>query len=88
MTERLIRTSEDWAAVFRARIAELGLSHLAVDQLAGLPDGYCNKILNSKKRPGAKTIERMCRALALAFMPVVDTERETIVCSQWVKRRR
>ncbi len=85
MSERLIRSSADWAVVFRARIVELGLSHLDVDQLAGLPDGYCNKILNAKKRPGARTIERLCGALAIAFVPVVDAEREALVRPQWAK---
>jgi hypothetical protein len=76
MTDSLIRLSTDWAAIFRARISALGLSHFEVDQIAGLPDGYCNKILNGKKKPGAVTIERMSRALKLAWAPVVDDDRE------------
>jgi Helix-turn-helix len=88
MTEHLIRSAADWAEIFRRRIAELGLSHLDVDQIAGLADGYCNKILNAKKRPGAKTIARLCDALALGFSPVVDVEREAIMREQWEKRRR
>jgi hypothetical protein len=88
MTDRLIRLSTDWAAVFRARITELELTHFEVDQLAGLAEGHCNKILNGKKKPAAVTIERMCGALALAFTPVVDTEREAIMRPQWLKRRR
>jgi len=88
MSDGLIRSSADWAAVFRARITELGLSHFDVDQIAGMQNGYCNKILNAKKRPGAVTIERMCGALALAFKPVVDAEREAIVRPQWSKQRR
>jgi hypothetical protein len=75
MSERLIRVSGDWAAVFRARIVELGFSNLEVDHRAGLPDGYCNKILNGKKKPGAVTIERLCDALQLALQPVaIDSE--------------
>ena len=88
MSDGLIRSPADWAAVFRARITELELSHLDVDQLAGLPDGYCNKILNSKKRPGVVTIGRLCDALALAFVPVVDAERAAIIRPQWAKRRK
>jgi hypothetical protein len=88
MSDGLIRCSADWAAVFRARITELGLSCFEVDHLAGLPIGYCNKILNAKKRPGALTIERLCAALALAFVPVIDAEREMVVRPRWVKRRR
>jgi predicted transcriptional regulator len=75
MTDRLIRLSTDWATVFRARIIELGFSNLEVDHRADLPDGYTNKILNGKKRPGAVTIEKLCRALRLAFQPVVDSEK-------------
>jgi len=88
MSDHLIRTSADWAAVFRARIAQLGLSHFEVDHLAGLPGGYCNKILNSKKKPGAVTIERLSGALALGFKPEIDVAREAIMRPQWVKRRR
>jgi ribonuclease BN (tRNA processing enzyme) len=74
MSDGLIRTATDWAAVFRPRIAELGLSHLDVDHIAGLPSGYCNKILNGKKKPGAVTIEKLCRALKLVLRPEVDPE--------------
>jgi hypothetical protein len=65
MSERLIRSSADWAAVFRARKSELGYSDAEVDHRAGLPAGYCNKILNAKKRPGAKKIEQLCQGLDL-----------------------
>lgn len=88
MTDRLIRSSADMVAIFRARIEELELTHREVDEIAGWADGYCGKILSSMKRPGALTIERMCGALAMAFVPIVDTEREAIVKSRWVKRRR
>jgi predicted transcriptional regulator len=72
MSDGLIRTAMDWPAVFRRRITELGLSHLDVDHRAGLPDGYCNKILNGRKKPGAVTIEKLCRTLKLALRPEVD----------------
>jgi hypothetical protein len=74
MSDHLIRISTDWAAVFRARAAELGLSHFEIDQRADLPLGYTNKIVNGKKKPGAVTIERLCRALKLAFKPIADVE--------------
>jgi hypothetical protein len=78
MTERLIRLSTDWAAGFRARKVELGLSDIDVDRRAGLPDGYCNKILNARKKPGAVKIEQLCRALKLevAMRPAADSEIE------------
>ena len=87
MSERLIRSSADMVAIFRARIATLGLNCRDVDAMSGLPDGYTNKILNGRKKPGAVTIERLCGALALAFAPVVDTEREAIVRPQWKHRK-
>jgi hypothetical protein len=74
MSDSLIRSATDWAAVVRARAAELGLSHFEVDQRAGLTLGHTNKIANGKKKPGAVTIERLCRALKLALRPVVDAE--------------
>jgi hypothetical protein len=87
MSDRLIRSATDWAAVFRARIHELDLSHFEVDQLAELQPGYTNKIVNGKKRPGAITIQKLCGALALAFEPKVDAEREAIMRPQWKPRR-
>ena len=65
MTEWMIRASTDWAAAFRARKVELGLSDDEIDRRAGLPDGYCNKILNAKKKPGAEKIDQLRRALKL-----------------------
>jgi ribonuclease BN (tRNA processing enzyme) len=81
MTDHLIRAATDWPWVFRKRIAELGLSHLDVDHLAGLPGGYCNKILNGKKKPGAVTIEKLCRTLKLVLRPEIDpTENCALEC--------
>jgi hypothetical protein len=31
------------------------------------------------KRPGARTIERLCGALAVTLVPVVDAEREKLL---------
>jgi hypothetical protein len=75
MTEHLIRSSADWAAVFRARKVELGLPDDEIDRRAGLPDGYCNKILNAKKKPGAVKIDQLCQALKLEVVlrPAVDS---------------
>jgi hypothetical protein len=62
----LIRSSADWIPVFRSRIAELGLSHLDVDGLAGLSEGHTSKILcGLRKHPSADTIARLCAALGL-----------------------
>ena len=72
----MIRSPMDWAAAFRARKVDLGLSDDEIDRRAGMPDGYCNKILNAKKKPGAVKIEQLCRALDLevALRPAPDCE--------------
>lgn len=40
---------DELIAMFRARIAELGVSLSEVDHVAGLPDGYTGKILRKTK---------------------------------------
>ena len=69
----------DLVEIFRARISELGLTHRETDELARLPDGYTGKILCGMKRPGARTIERLCGALAVTLVPVVDAEHEKLL---------
>jgi hypothetical protein len=71
MTGRLIRTSADMVALFAARAKELGLSHREVDELAGLGDGHFSKIMCGDRKPGALTVEGICGALQLAFVPIV-----------------
>jgi transcriptional regulator with XRE-family HTH domain len=66
MSEGLILTSADWIAVFRARIKELGLTHLEVDARAGLSEGHTGKVLCGTRVPSLLTIERLCRALHLS----------------------
>jgi hypothetical protein len=65
MTETLIRSSADWATLFRRRAIERGLSHRKVDVLAHLPDGYFSKIAAGKKVPGGEIILRLCAALRI-----------------------
>jgi hypothetical protein len=88
MSNDPIPRATDLVGAIRARIEQLDLPHFEVDQLAGLADGHTNKILNGKKMPTAKTIARICGAVALVFEPKVDAEREAIMRPQWVKRRR
>jgi hypothetical protein len=69
MNDRLVRTAADMVALFVARAAELGFSHREVDEIAGLGDGYFSKVACGDRKPGALTIERICGALGLAFVP-------------------
>jgi transcriptional regulator with XRE-family HTH domain len=66
MNDHLIRSSADWIAVIRARIKQLGLTHLEVDARAGLSEGHTGKVLCGTRMPSLLTIERLCRALDLA----------------------
>jgi transcriptional regulator with XRE-family HTH domain len=72
----LIRSSADWIPVFRSRIAELGLSHLDVDGLAGLSEGHTSKILCGLRKPTADTIARLCGALGLVQTVTRDAVRK------------
>lgn len=54
-------TFEQMVAVFRARRIELGMSQLAVDARAGLPDGYTAKIEASLTNPAARNARSIGR---------------------------
>lgn len=54
-------TYEALIATLRARRIALGLSQLAVDDLAGLPSGYCAKIEISISNPNAKNARSIGR---------------------------
>lgn len=70
MSERPIKTAADWIALFGRRARELGLTHLEVDDRAGLGDGHFGKLMCGARTPSLQTIERLCSALDLAFMPI------------------
>jgi len=70
ITHRPITAASDWAAVFRRRARDLGLSHREVDRLAKIPDGYFSKICAGMKIPGGEMIVRVSAALGLELQPV------------------
>jgi hypothetical protein len=72
MNERLIRSTADWIAVWRVRMAELGLTCLEVDALAGLSEGHTSKILCGLRKPSGETRDRLCAALRLLQSVSVD----------------
>jgi len=72
MTERLIRSAADWIAVWRARMAELGLTCLEADARAGLSEGHTSKILCGLRKPSGETRDRLCTALGLLQSVSVD----------------
>lgn len=83
-----IRSMADFVPIWRARHEELGLTHLQVDALSGLPDGYFGKVMCGMKGPGPKAVELINGALALQFVPAVDERQESAIGKRWSKRKR
>ena len=88
MSDHLIRTSTDWIAIWRARMAELELTHLEVDGLAGLSGGHTSKILCGDRKATGETRDRLCGALGLSQRVSVDVEREAVLRGEATKRKR
>jgi hypothetical protein len=64
-----LRSTADWIAAIRARVADRGLTHLEVDHRAGIADGLTSKILcGMKKRPSAATLMKISDAVELALL--------------------
>ena len=59
-------TYAELRALIKKRRIELGLSQLAFDQLAGLPDGYTGKIECGKRHLGEQSFEQVARALGVS----------------------
>ena len=72
MTDGLLGSSADWIALWRARMAERDLTHRAVDDLAGLGEGYVSKLMCGQRSPTPRTIERMNRALGIRLRPELE----------------
>ncbi|HEV2156352.1 helix-turn-helix transcriptional regulator [Bradyrhizobium sp.] len=75
-----IRTAPGFVAVFVDRARALGLSHREVDEIAGLGEGYFSKLACGDRRPTASTIEKLCGALHLAFLPCATGAAQMGVC--------
>ena len=69
-----ISDSEDLRRVFRARAEELNLSRNTLDEIAGLPAGYCAKLLADPpvRDIGPTSLWPLLGALGLAFAAIED----------------
>ena len=76
-------------AALRARIAELDISGERLDELAGLPRGYFQKLVGTrpKKRLGLRSLGDVFGALAIKAVLVEDPAALAKVSSRLVKRR-
>jgi hypothetical protein len=70
MSDGLIGSPADWIAIWRARIAEIGLTHREVDFRARWGEGYCSKLLCGDREPTATTISRMNQTLGIRFVTI------------------
>jgi hypothetical protein len=73
----------------RARVAELGITHQALDALAGLPDGYAGKLLCNPPMRRLSAVNLFNVLAALALRPVLEHDPELLARNQnrLVKRR-
>jgi hypothetical protein len=103
MGHRIIATVDDYqgfVAALRTRIAELGTTFGAVDDLAGIPDGYLSKCLVPKdidpmltaRAFGRHSLGPVLGALGLKLIVAVDEEAAAKIMprlapSRWPAKR-
>ncbi|MCK1542204.1 helix-turn-helix transcriptional regulator [Bradyrhizobium sp. 160] len=75
-----IHTVAGLVHLFVERARSLGLSHREVDERAHLGEGYFSKLACGDRRPTAVTIEKLCGALQLAFLPCEAVAAQMGVC--------
>jgi hypothetical protein len=87
---KLIRSIPDLVQAVRARRDELGITHETIDEIAGLPSGYCSKLLAPEpmKGLGPISIPAILGALGVALVLVEDTAQVERVSPRWTKRKR
>jgi hypothetical protein len=88
MTTRVIRSYADLRAAFRARVEDLRISRLLVDELAGLPEGYSAKLLGAGqvRGIGLKSLGQLCEGTASMLLLIEDPEALAKIESRLVPR--
>jgi hypothetical protein len=76
-------------AALRARIAQLDISGERLDELAGLPRGYFQKLIGTrpKKRLGMQSLGDVFGALAVKAVLIEDEAALARISSRLVKRK-
>jgi hypothetical protein len=75
MSEGLTGTRADWLSVWKAAAAARGFSYRAVDDRAGLTDGYFSRLAcGDIKEPTAATIAAINRALDIRFQVTMGAD--------------
>lgn len=70
----IVTSYDELIEAIRRRAVERGVSHNQLDELAGLPTGYCGKVLGPSqvKKLGPLSMSVMLQALGLALVVVED----------------
>jgi hypothetical protein len=76
-------------AALRARIAELNVAGERLDELAGLPRGYFQKLIGTrpKKRLGMQSLGDVFGALAIKAVLIEDEAALARIASRLIKRK-
>lgn len=81
--------SDSLVAILRRRRAELQLSDVLVDELAGLAAGHAGKLLGPApvRRLGAMSLSALLGVLAVKLVVVVDAEQAARIGRRWEPRK-
>jgi hypothetical protein len=84
------RTTADFLALCRKRIASLDTTHEAANAFAGLSDGYLAKLLgpNPSRRVGSRAFDRLLRVTGTKLVVVQDDDAMARLKGQLIPRRR
>jgi hypothetical protein len=88
--DAMIHSMPDLLAALRARRDELELTHERLDDISGLPSGYCGKLLApvAIKNLGWLSFGLVLDSMGCALVLVEDAEKVRLVKNRWVKRER
>jgi hypothetical protein len=84
----VVRTTADFLAVLKKRIASLGISYETANAMADLSDGYIAKLLGPRpsRRLGSKAFDGLLRATRTKLLVVPDDD--AMEKGQLIPRRR
>jgi len=84
---KVIKSYEDLIDLVKDRIAEFNVALTTIDSLAGLPDRYCEKLVNCRRRFGPVSFSTVLPALGIRLVAVEDTEQLEAIKSRLVPCR-
>jgi hypothetical protein len=88
LADARLGTEAELLDAIEGRRVQVGLSLVALDQLAGLAVGHASKVLSPArlKRPSTRTLYALLDALALSVVLVVDGAKAARISPSWRPR--